>query len=101
MTVTLRSLLLLAAFAPGLALAAPPPWSHAGGRHAEARDEQPAEESFGAFVRAQREAGLRGRELAEAIRAEHVHRGHAPPEGKGWRRVEEAKHGRGRGHDEG
>lgn len=32
-------------------------------------------ENFGAFVQQQLEAGLRGRELAEAIRAEHARRG--------------------------
>jgi hypothetical protein len=30
--------------------------------------------------------GLRGRALADAIRAENLRRGHGPPEGKGWRR---------------
>ena len=37
--------------------------------------------NFGAFVQRQLEAGLRGRALAEAIRAEHGHRGR----GKGKR----------------
>jgi hypothetical protein len=105
MTVILRSLVLLAGLAPGLALAAPPPWAHAGGRAASADVDDGADQgdgaedgSFGDFVRAQREAGLRGRALAEAIRAEHVRRGHGPPEGKGWRRDREAAPAPGRGH---
>lgn len=41
-------------------------------------------DNFGAFVRAQVESGLRGRELAAAIRAERQRRGMAP-EGRGGR----------------
>jgi hypothetical protein len=41
-------------------------------------------ENFGAFVRAQVESGLRGRELAAAIRAERQRRGMSP-EGRGGR----------------
>lgn len=36
---------------------------------------------FGAFVQQQLAAGKRGRELAEAIRAEHARRGHGPKAG--------------------
>jgi hypothetical protein len=35
-------------------------------------------DNFGAFVQSQLAAGKRGRELAEAIRAEHAKRGHGP-----------------------
>lgn len=40
-------------------------------------------DNFGAFVRAQVESGLRGRELAEAIRAEKQARGMGRPQGAG------------------
>lgn len=45
---------------------------------AETVDETGPIEGFGAFVQEQLEAGLRGRELAEAIRAEHARRGIGP-----------------------
>ena len=45
---------------------------------AETVEETGPIENFGAFVQAQLEAGLRGRELAEAIRAEHARRGIGP-----------------------
>lgn len=38
--------------------------------------------NFGAFVQRQLEAGLRGRALAEAIRAEHQQRGTGKPRGR-------------------
>jgi hypothetical protein len=43
-------------------------------------------DNFGAFVHAQLDAGLRGRALAEAIRAEHQARDVGRPEGRGARR---------------
>lgn len=57
-------------------------------------DEHGPIEDFGGFVQSRLEAGLRGRELAEAIRAEHARRGigqgmriegrrQGPPEGRG------------------
>ena len=39
--------------------------------------------NFGAFVQSRLEAGLRGRELAEAIRAEHARRGIGRPDDAG------------------
>ena len=42
-----------------------------------------SKENFGAFVRAQVERGLRGRELAEAIHREHARRGMGKPAGAG------------------
>jgi hypothetical protein len=38
---------------------------------------------FGKFVQSQIDAGLRGRELSEAIRAEHARRGIGKPKGEG------------------
>ncbi|MDT8368512.1 MAG: hypothetical protein RQ745_04855 [Longimicrobiales bacterium] len=49
-------------------------------------------ENFGGFVRAQLERGLRGKELADAIRAEHAARGI----GRG-RKLDSDRPGRGRG----
>jgi hypothetical protein len=40
-------------------------------------------DNFGGFVQRQLDAGLRGRALAEAIRAEHRARGIGRPEGRG------------------
>ena len=42
-------------------------------------------DNFGSFVRAQVEAGVRGQELAAAIRAEHARRGVGRPDGVGRR----------------
>lgn len=42
------------------------------------RQEHGQVENFGAFVRSQLDRGLRGRELAEAIRQEHAARGRGP-----------------------
>jgi hypothetical protein len=42
-----------------------------------------SKENFGAFVQTQLDAGLRGRELAEAIHAEHARRGMGRPDDKG------------------
>jgi hypothetical protein len=53
-------------------------------------------DNFGAFVQAQLASGKRGRELAEAIRAEHRARGKGRPEGAGGRRPEGAGAGGGR-----
>ena len=78
----LRTLVLAVCLAPAAALAAPPPWSSAGGR----AEEVASEPSMGDFVQGLHAEGLRGRALADAIRAEHLRRGHGPPEGKGWRR---------------
>ena len=44
----------------------------------ESAEENGPIENFGAFVQTQLESGLRGRELAEAIRAEHARRGIGP-----------------------
>jgi hypothetical protein len=43
--------------------------------HARAVDEHGPTDNFGAFVRARLDEGLRGRELAAAIRAEHARNG--------------------------
>lgn len=60
---------------------------------AQAVEENGPVENFGAFVQARLQDGLRGRELAQAIRAEHAARGigrgarldgrRGPPEGRG------------------
>lgn len=60
---------------------------------AESVEENGPIENFGAYVQEQLAAGLRGRELAQAIRAEHARRGigkgrklesrRGPPEGRG------------------
>lgn len=42
-----------------------------------------SKDSFGSFVRAQVESGLRGRALAEAIRQQRARRGMGPKEGRG------------------
>lgn len=47
-----------------------------------AREHGPTD-NFGAFVQTQMESGKRGRELSEAIRAEHQARGKGKPQGAG------------------
>lgn len=42
-----------------------------------------SKDNFGAFVKSRVEAGLRGRDLAEAIHAEHARRGMGKPAGAG------------------
>ena len=58
-------------------------------------EEQGPIENFGGFVQEQLEQGLRGRALADAIRAEHAARGIGPGQ-----RLDSARPGRGRGPPE-
>lgn len=55
-------------------------------------------DNFGAFVQTQLDAGLRGRELAQAIREEHRRRGIGRPDGRG--NSDEAKKDSAHGHDD-
>jgi hypothetical protein len=56
-----------------------------------------SKDNFGAFVQSQLAAGKRGRELAEAIRAEHARQGHGP---KGAGAAHGHEHGAGGAADE-
>lgn len=49
----------------------------------EALEQGGAKDNFGSFVKAQVASGLRGRDLAAAIRAERARRGMGPKEGRG------------------
>ncbi len=65
----------------------------------EAVEQGADKNNFGSFVRAQVESGLRGRELAAAIRAEHERRGMGPAnrgQGRGGRDSAELRGSRGR-----
>jgi hypothetical protein len=62
----------------------------------KAIDEHGPVDNFGAFVQSKLDEGLRGRELAAAIHAEHAKRG----KGKGYRPPGKGKDGRGRADDE-
>lgn len=65
-----------------------------------ARREHGPVDNFGAFVQSRLQAGLRGRELAAAIRAEHAARGKGRMKGEGRGEGRGGDHGRA-GHEEG
>jgi hypothetical protein len=60
-----------------------------------------SKDNFGAFVKSRVEAGLRGRELADAIHAEHARRGMGKPAGAGKPGDAGRRDGTGRPNDAG